>query len=221
MQLLLLAQSPVLRLGLRGILETALPIDQVIEASNALEALQAVQSSAPVLTIIQDSLPGVTGVVAARMCRELHPASVIIVLSEQSGKERVQIASDFGANALLAAEIAPGNLIAAIRSFFEQQVGDGTTIKPNTGGTSLESREIAVLDGIVRGLSLQDIADSLLLGEQLVRAAWFTLLRKLNAPDRTSAVVAAIRGGLVDLSVQLPIHLPLAGHLYSPAESFG
>jgi DNA-binding NarL/FixJ family response regulator len=222
MQLLLLAQSPVLRIGLRGVLEQALPIASVVEANNALEAITIPAGSTDrMLTIIQDSLPGVTGVVAARVCRDRHPDSVILVLSERASVERSKTAIDFGANALLPAEIQPAQLVETINEHFSRPADTRPSRSQSSRtGSVLRGDEIAVLDGLVRGLSFHQMADVSLLGDQSVRASSDTLLRKLNAADRTTAVVAAIRNGLVDLSVQLPIQLQPAPDLSLTSSSF-
>jgi DNA-binding NarL/FixJ family response regulator len=71
--------------------------------------------------------------------------------------------------------------------------------------SSLSGREIAILDGVVRGLSNREIAAGLYVVEQTVKNHMTSLLRKLAAGDRTEAVVSAVRTGMIDLGAQLPV----------------
>src|SRR5690242_10827587 len=106
-RVLLLAQSPVLRFGIQGILDHAFAIERVAESDNALDAASIAQEFAPHLVVIQYALPGVNGMLAARMLRDLVPDARIAILSDfTDDADKVQ-AIRHGADALLSAAIEP------------------------------------------------------------------------------------------------------------------
>ena len=79
-RLLLIAQSPVLRMGIKAILENVVELEHVLECGNALDAVPLLEAGAPDLVLIQDTLPGVTGQLppAANPARAPSPWRTII-----------------------------------------------------------------------------------------------------------------------------------------------
>jgi DNA-binding NarL/FixJ family response regulator len=226
---LLVAQSPVLRYGIRGILETVLALGTVTEAGGAIEAAASIASASPSVIVIHDALPGVTGDVTARMLRELQPGATIVILSDDVGDAHVIAAARLGADALLPTAIDPAGFASAVseltrgrrhadavaqyREPFDRLIAEtGLTSPTNPGSAAsmlahaleLAAGEIAVLDGMVRGHSVREIADRLLIQEQVVRTHTASLLQTLGADDLAAAIVAAVRLRLVNLSDQLP-----------------
>src|SRR4051794_35524 len=100
-RVLLVAQSPVLRFGIRGILESVLPLETVLEAGGALEASAIAPAADPSIIVIHDALPGITGDVTAKMLRELQPKAKIVLMSDNVGREHVIASIQNGADALL------------------------------------------------------------------------------------------------------------------------
>ena len=235
-RVLLVAQSPVLRIGLQGVLEAEGHLI-VAEAQNGLEATALAGSHQPTLAVIQDALRGVSGVVAARAVRDVAARTRIVVLTDEVDDERIVAAVVHGVDALLPSAIDGVGLIAAIgrvtagerlldelvlshpqiaaKVFNEARTAAtiGTSIRSST----LSGREIAILDGVVRGLSNREIASGLYVVEQTVKNHMTSLLRKLSAGDRTEAVVSAVRTGMIDLGAQLPVPPPDAGASFSSA----
>ena len=106
-RVLLLAQSHVLRFGIRGILDNAFTIERGAESDNALDAAAIAQPFAPNLVVIQYALPGVNGMLAARMLRDLVPSASIAILSDFTDDADIVQAVRHGAAALLSAAIEP------------------------------------------------------------------------------------------------------------------
>lgn len=224
-RVLLVAQSPVLRIGIQGVLEAGKAYRVVAEAQNGLEAAALAMSHQPPIAVIQDALRGVSGIVAARAVREVSPRTRILVLTDEVDDDRIVSAVIHGVDSLLPAAIDGGGLIAAIgRLCAGERPLDVTVLKRpeiaarvfnearrpvSAGGSSrstgLSGREIAILDGVIRGLSNREIAAGLYVVEQTVKNHMTSLLRKLSAGDRTEAVVTAVRSGIIDLGAQLPI----------------
>lgn len=210
LRVLLVAQSPVLRIGIRGLLENAFAVSEIAEADGALESVTLLAAARPDLVIIQDALPGVTGVVAARMVRQFRPRVAILVLSDHVNETAVSVATRHGADALLPSTVTTELFLATVRSLQPVPDKELDSVVADEADNRLRDLEnlrggdIAILDGLARGLSPREVAAQLLVSEQTVRARTAGLVRKLNAVDRTTAVVAAVRSGMVDLSVQLP-----------------
>lgn len=233
---LLVAQSPVLRIGIQGVLEAEATIEIVSEAENGLQATAFAEAHAPDWAIIQDALRGVSGVVVARAIRDVSPKTRIVVLTEDESEGRVVAAIVHGVDALLSAAIDGPGLMTALDRLREgdRPLNDLVMTRPElaakvfkaarsvaTGdpamrSNSLSGREIAILDGVVRGLSNREIAAGLYVVEQTVKNSMTSLLRKLGAGDRTEAVVSAVRTGMIELGAQLPIS-PIDGSAISSA----
>jgi DNA-binding NarL/FixJ family response regulator len=236
--ILLVSRSPVLSIGIQGALEAGSAFRIVGQARNGLEAAALAGSLLPAVAVIQDALRGVSGVVTARAIREVSPRSRIVVLAEQVDDKRIVSAILHGVDALLSAGIdgiglsdAIGRLMSGERSLDHlvltrpeiaamvfsavRAVGpDRERVRAN----ALTGREIAILDGVVRGLSNRQIADGLYVVEQTVKNHMTSLLRKLSAGDRTEAVVTAVRNGIVEIGPPVPIPPPaVPGEFFSAA----
>lgn len=203
-RVLLVAQSPVLRYGIRGTLESVLTLESVVEASGTLEAASLLEGAQPSLIVIHDALPGVTANVTAKMLRELQPGTTIVILSDHVEAGRLTAAEQHGANALISMAIAPTDFADAIRDVVHGQSPAVDRVIVTARAAGLNALEIATLDGIVRGMGPRDIADRLQTDEHDVTRSIAAVVQKLGASDRTAAVVAAIRLGIANLSDQLP-----------------
>jgi DNA-binding NarL/FixJ family response regulator len=223
-RVLLVAQSPVLRIGIQGVLEAGNDHRIVAQAENGLQATALAASHEPTLAVIQDALRGVSGVVVARAIRDVSPRTRLVVLTDEVDDERIVAAVVHGVDALIPSAIdGPGLLTElahvcsgqrpldeivlsrpdiAARVFGEARTA--ATGNPAVRSSALSGREIAILDGVVRGMSNREIAAGLFVVEQTVKNHMTSLLRKLSAGDRTEAVVSAVRTGMIDLGAQLP-----------------
>jgi DNA-binding NarL/FixJ family response regulator len=223
-RVLLVAQSPVLRIGIQGVLEAGNDHRIVAEAENGLQAAALAASHQPTLAVIQDALRGVSGVVVARSVRDVSPRTRIVVLTDDVDDARIVAAVVHGVDSLLPAAIdGPGLLreLARVRAgerpldqivlsrpeIAARVFAEARTVatgNPAVRSSTLSGREIAILDGVVRGMSNREIAAGLYVVEQTVKNHMTSLLRKLSAGDRTEAVVSAVRTGMIDLGAQLP-----------------
>jgi DNA-binding NarL/FixJ family response regulator len=236
--IMLVSRSPVLRAGIRNVFESTLAAQIIGEAGNGLEAVALAYSRRPDLAIVQDSLEGVSGVVAARAIHEASPATKVAVLTESCDERRIVSAILYGVDALVPADIDGNGLIEIVHALYggERILERMVLTRPELAAHvfqevrsidqniksirahALTGREIAILDGVVRGLSNREIADGLYVVEQTIKNHVTSLLRKLRADDRTEAVVAAVRNRIVEIEepVLLPPHL-IAADLISAA----
>src|SRR4051794_18087223 len=102
-RLLLIAQSPVLRMGIRAILENVVEFEHVLECGNALEAVPLLEAGAPDVVLIQDTLPGVTGRLVADIARQKRPgAAIVLLVDTQHGGREEHLLDPAAANLALA-----------------------------------------------------------------------------------------------------------------------
>jgi two-component system, NarL family, response regulator LiaR len=213
-RVLLVDDHPVVRKGLRALFEREPGIDVVGEAGDGEQAVQAVERLGPDVILMDLEMPGIGGVEAARLITERHPASKIVVLTSHAAEEDVFPALKAGALGYLLKHSAPDDVVRAIH-----QAHRGETVlhpaiarmvlqelnrppQPSEQQTSdpLSSRELEVLRLLARGMSNQEIADSLVVGEATVRSHVSAILRKLQLASRTQAALYALREGLASLN---------------------
>jgi CheY-like chemotaxis protein len=193
-RLLLIAQSPVWRYALRMVVQSTWPQVESAEAEHALASFKTAPDFGPDLTIIQDALPGVSGLIAGRMVRQLAPEGRVIVLTDEVDVALGAVGGAGGVDAVLPSAVEPDDLAAAILGFehLRPEVPDVTPL------------DVAVLDGVSRGLSLEaiqfgtgaDLAD--------VIASLTALHRQFDSADALTLVANAVRRGWVDLHAHAP-----------------
>lgn len=227
-RVIVVAQSPVLRIGIQEVLERTGAFVVTSSAENGLDAVNALLMHEPEVAVIQDALRGVAGIVVARAVRELAPRAGIVVLTEQCTDLRLIAAVTHGVDALLPAGIEGEDLVRAIKQILAgtKPLAELALSRPELAARLfdevrapglassglhmtrrqplLTGREIAILDGVVRGLSNREIAEQLFVVEQTIKNQMTIILRKLSATGRTEAVVSAVRTGMIDLAAQLP-----------------
>jgi NarL family two-component system response regulator LiaR len=212
-RVLLVDDHAVVRKGLRALFEREPGIEVVGEAADGEQAVQAVDRLRPDVILMDLEMPGIGGVEAARQMSESHPASKIVVLTSHAAEEDVFPALKAGALGYLLKHSAPDDVVRAIH-----QAHQGETVlhpaiarmvlqelnrppQPRQQPTTdpLSGREIEVLRLLARGMSNQEIADTLVVGEATVRSHVSAILRKLQLASRTQAALYALREGLASL----------------------
>jgi DNA-binding NarL/FixJ family response regulator len=196
----------VLRFGIRTVLESVVTLDAFMEASGALEAAAAARTDQPDLVVLHDALPGVTGIVATTMLRHIRPHARIVLMSDDVDGQHRTAALQAGADSLLSMAIDPGEFAVAIDGLIDRSSPPQVDILVAEAPlTSLPSpTELAVLDGITRGLTDKEIARRFHVGPDEVVGGTDSHLARLDVADRHAAARAALRLGLIDLRDQLP-----------------
>jgi len=186
-------------------------------ATSEREALTCLRGGNADMLICTDLLESGNGPSLVTAARSLRPDLQTLMLIQRPLRSTIEAAIDAGCNGLCSRErVGNGHLLRAVQAIDS----DDTVIDPVIAGVlrhsrlsagrsatlsaSLSLREEDVLRGICRGLTNQEIADQLHLSIDTVKHAVSALLRKLEARDRTQAVVIAFRNDLVDLPAKLP-----------------
>ncbi|MCG0239857.1 MAG: response regulator transcription factor [Firmicutes bacterium] len=196
----------VVRRGLRSFLATEPEIAVVAEAADGEAAVRLAEAHRPDVVLMDLVMPGLDGVEATRRILAVSPESRVIVLTSYPDDERVVPAIRAGALSYLLKDVAPDQLIAAIRA-----AKRGEPVLHPVAATrlmqemhrpssapELTPREREVLALVAKGLSNQEIAARLYIAERTVKSHISSLLAKLGLEDRTQLAIYAIRNRLVE-----------------------
>lgn len=202
-RLLVVDDHAVVRGGLVALLNTVEDMKVVAEASDGREAFEQYGVHQPDVTLMDLRLANVGGVDAIHLIRAQWPAARVIVLTTFDGDEDIYRAIQAGAKAYLLKGMSVEELIGTIRSVHQGRVRIPAAIAEKLAermaGPQLTSRELEVLQLIVRGRSNKEIGSDLSISEATVKTHVNSLLGKLAVSDRTQASTAAIQRGIVHL----------------------
>jgi DNA-binding NarL/FixJ family response regulator len=203
-KVLVVDDHPVVRVGLRTMLESEANISVVGMAASAREALTAVQQCAPDVVLMDLRMPEMEGTAAIRELRRIQPKLPILVLTNYETDSYIVEALEAGAMGYLLKSTPQAELVSAVEKVHANQrvipPGIAARLLENIGRDELSARELEVLALVARGLSNKEIADTLLISDKTVRNHVASCLVKLGAADRTGAVTTAIRRGLIRIS---------------------
>lgn len=204
-RVLLADDHPVVRAGLRAVLETEDGIEVVGEVGTADEAVarSAVGGIDVVLMDLQFGAGATSGAQAtARITADPAGPKVVVVTTYDTDADALP-AIEAGASGYLLKDAAPDELIAAVRT----AASGGTALAPSVAGrllnrlrqpaVTLTAREIEVLTLVAEGLSNQAIGRRLFLTEGTVKSHLVRIFGKLGVDSRTAAVAAASKQGLL------------------------
>jgi NarL family two-component system response regulator LiaR len=225
-RVLIVDDHPMVREGLRMFLETAADVQVIGEAASEDEAVALVQQHRPDVVLMDLVLgTGGDGLRAIERLRRECPETRLIALSSFTDPERMMRLLQSGAHGFLQKTIQPADLLDAVRQVFRGSVvmdpvalaalreqsprasdGNSRALEDNGGMPHGESatglltpRELDVLRLICQGLANKEIAAELAISEKTVKVHVSHILSKLGVFDRTGAVVAAVKCGLVKL----------------------
>jgi DNA-binding NarL/FixJ family response regulator len=207
---LLADDEPLVRQGLRTILESEPDIVVVGEAGDGAEALAETRRHHPDIVCMDVRMPGIDGIRATEHVLALPDPPRVLVVTTFDSDDYVFAALRAGASGFILKRARADAIITAVRTVvagesivFPQAVRDLALqhADPMDGydGPELTQREHEVLTLVAQGLTNAEIAAELILGVETVRTHMSRLLGKLGARDRTHAVVIAYQTGLVPL----------------------
>jgi DNA-binding NarL/FixJ family response regulator len=210
---LLADDQAVVRAGVRTILEPAPDIDVVGEAGDGLEALAQVAALRPDVVLMDIRMPRLGGIDATRRIVGAGHETKVVILTTYGLDEYVYEALLAGAAGFLLKTEAPDRFADAVRAAAagDRLLGPATTRRlierylssgppdrePSRELQSLTEREREVLRLVAAGLSNQELAGRLHIGEGTVKTHVARTLAKLGCRDRVQAVVYAYEHGFV------------------------
>ncbi|GAA0463450.1 DNA-binding response regulator [Paractinoplanes deccanensis] len=221
-RVLIADDQELLRASFRLLIELTPGLQVVGEAGTGAEAVELAQREQPDVVLMDIRMPELDGIQATRrICGDPRtPRTRVLILTTFDFDVYVFTALRAGASGFLLKDVAPGDLIAAIRAVAAGDSLPASSVTrrliahyaagssqpaadlPVAGMGHVTDREREVLVLIAGGLSNAEIADRLRLGLATVKTHISRLLAKLHARDRAQLVIAAYESGLVVASLQ-------------------
>ena len=202
---------PIVRRGIKQLLDTEADIEVVGEATNGREAIADMDKLKPNIVLMDLVMPVMDGIEAIRQIKIGYPQIQILVLTSFATDDKVFPAIKAGALGYLIKDTGPEELVGAIRQVHQGQLTLHPTIAQKLlkeltltseqppSPDPLTEREVEVLKLIARGLSNQEIAETLVVSIATVYTHVSKILDKLHLASRTQAALYALREGLASL----------------------
>jgi DNA-binding NarL/FixJ family response regulator len=212
---LLVDDEPLVRAGLRVVLEAQPDIEVVGEAADGAAVIPLVRQLRPDVVAMDVRMPLMDGIEATRaVLRTVEVPPKILVVTTFENDEYVYEALRAGADGFLLKRARPAEIVHAVRLvaegeslLFPASVRELAATHGENGGNpaaraaleraALTEREAEVLRLMTRGLSNAEIARRLVVGAETVESHVSSVLAKLGARDRTQAVIMAYESGFV------------------------
>jgi DNA-binding NarL/FixJ family response regulator len=206
-RVLIVDDHPIVRKGIRNLLDPATGITVVGEASNGEEALQMIKDLKPEVVLLDMKLPDMSGIDVIKKIYEGKLASRVLGLSSYDDRQFISQLLNYGASGYLLKEEVPEDIIEAVRGVAHGEAGwvsrkvaallSEILLKEKEGGTELTSRELEVLRLVVEGKTNDQIGMDLGISVKTVENHLHAIFRKMGVISRVEAAVMAVRESLL------------------------
>lgn len=205
-RLLIVDDHPVVRAGLRALLDARPELDVVAQAGDGVAALAAVAAHRPDVVLCDLRLgEGMDGVAITRALRERPaPQPAVVILTTYDHDADIVRAVEAGAAGYLLKDAAPEEIVAAVvgaaagETVLSPTMTRRVVATMRTRQAALSDRERDVLALVARGLSNRAVSKELFVSEATVKSHLNHAYGKLGVDSRTAAVAAARAAGLID-----------------------
>jgi DNA-binding NarL/FixJ family response regulator len=205
--------QPLVRTGLRVLINDTPDIAVAGEAATGAQAVQLARDTQPDVVVMDIRMPGMDGIEATRLIAVGDEAPRVVILTTFDQDDYVYGALRAGASGFLVKDMALDDILAAIRvaaagdaliapgvtrrliARFANQSTPVPPVRRRLDGVTEREREVLTLVGL--GMSNREIAAELSISVATAKAHVARLLTKLAARDRVQLVIAAYEAGLV------------------------
>ena len=193
----------LIREGIAALVGNQKDMSLVGEASNGREAIEQFRLHRPDVTLMDLQMPEMNGIDALIAIRGEFPGARIIMLTTYAGDVLCKRAMQAGAQAYILKGNVRKDLVDTIRAvragkkFIHAEVA--AELASHAADDALSEREIEVLSLIAAGNSNKLVADQLAISEDTVKGHVKSILSKLGVNDRTHAVTAALKRGIIEI----------------------
>ena len=217
---LLVEDHELYRMGLSMLLSRAEDINLVAEASDGVDGVKKARELSPQVILMDIGLPNMDGIEATQRIKEFLPNTKILIFTSRDSEHDIFESFKAGADGYIMKGASPEQTITAIKAVNEgvgwidpaiakivfANIGHSRTIISNSSeidnkkeknSYGLTERELDVLALMVDGLTNPQIADKLIITRATAKAHVHSILQKLCATSRTQATVMAMKEGLV------------------------
>lgn len=203
-KLLIADDHPVVRMGLRGMLDGQEDFEVVAEVENGVQAVEAAERLRPDVVLMDLRMPEMDGVTATTRIVERTPGVRVLVLTTSDSGADILRAVEIGATGYILKDAPREELFRAVRAAAEGK----PLLAPDVAAhlmnrvrwpsdEALSSREVEVLELVAQGTSNRNIAGKLWISEATVKSHLLHIYGKLGASDRASAVSVAMKRGIL------------------------
>jgi DNA-binding NarL/FixJ family response regulator len=188
--------------GIANVLQRQPDMEVVGEATDGHQAIEAFAKYRPDVMLIDLQMPGMNGIDTMIAILEKFPNARCVVLTTYAGDVQATRALKAGAKGYLLKSMLRKDLVDTIRivhsgkSRIPSEIA--TELASHLGSDALSAREIEVLRMVGEGCSNKIVADHLKISEDTVKGHMRNILSKLNANDRTHAVMIAVKRGFLE-----------------------
>jgi two-component system response regulator NreC len=203
-RVLIADDHPIVRRGLRQLLEGEDRFEVVAEAGDVESARRYVRGHHPTVLVLDLNMPGEPGLEAIPMLREEFPGTQIVVLTMQDEPAYARAALGAGALGYVLKEAADAELIEAVHAaakgemYLNPRLGARVAAEPPSGPPDgLSDREFEILKLLALGHTNAQIAQELYLSIRTVESHRAHIQQKLGLQDRAEIVRYALNKGLV------------------------
>ncbi len=199
-RVLVVDDHPIMRVGIAAIIDGHRGMETIAQAGSGESAVELYEQYLPDITLMDLRLPRMTGVETIRTIRRSHALARFVVLTTYEGDEDIHQALEAGAMGYIIKGMPHNTLTDALvavhagRRFLPLPIKRALDSRGANSG--LTDRERQVLELLVAGNSNRDISEKLRIADATVKCHVSSILIKLNAVDRTQAVVSALQRGL-------------------------
>ena len=201
---LLVDDHPVVREGLRGMIDAEHDLTVVGEAGSGAEAIAMAESLTPDVILMDLRMPDVDGVAATERILAALPQTRIVVVTTYESDADILRAVEAGAAGYLLKDASRSELAEAVRD----AASGKTVLAPavadrlvrfvrQPASVTLSAREVEILGLVATGKTNADIGHALHISEATVKTHLLRAFNKLGVSDRTAAVTTAMSLGLL------------------------